>query len=85
MKNIFESKRLIMTEWDNSKESSDNFLKAIKELKRLNIPYTVVRKRVATEYAKRIYFGYSIILDAILVIGIVAALLNADRILELLS
>ena len=37
MWNIFEKKRLILTEWDNSPESKKNFKKAIKKLKAENV------------------------------------------------
>ena len=55
---LFEQKRLIQTEWDNSVESTINFHKAIAELKQENIPFRVVKKRVITEYAKRLYITY---------------------------
>ena len=42
MLNIFEKKKLILTEWDSSPESKRNFKKAIKKLKAENIPFIVV-------------------------------------------
>jgi len=78
-KNIFEKRRIIITEWDNSKQSSDNFHKAISELEKENIPYTVEWKREITNISKLIYFCYSIILDLILLGGIIFALINIDR------
>lgn len=78
-KSIFEKRRIIITEWDNSTESSDNFHKAIKELEKENIPYTVEWKREITNITKLIYFCYSIILDLILLGGIIFALINIDR------
>ena len=78
-KSLFEKRRVIITEWDNSKQSSDNFMKAINELEKENIPYTVEWKREITNISKFIYFCYSIILDLILLGGIVYALLNIDR------
>ena len=83
--NIFEKKKLIQTEWDNSEESQHNFFKAIDELKKENIPFRIVEKRIATEYAKKLYFTYSIILDSILILTFILALLNAERILQLLG
>ena len=47
--NIFEKKKLILTEWDNSPESKKNFKKAIKKLKAENIPFIIVEKRLASE------------------------------------
>ena len=37
--NIFEERKLIQTEFDNSIESTENFQRAIKELKKENIPF----------------------------------------------
>ena len=78
-KSLFEKRRIIITEWDNSKQSSDNFHKAITELEKENIPYTVEWKREITNISKVIYFTYSVILDLILVGGIIFALINLDR------
>jgi len=78
-KSLFEKRRIIITEWDNSKQSSDNFHKAINELEKENIPYTVEWKREITNISKIIYFTYSVILDLILVGGIIFALINIDR------
>ena len=79
-KNLFEKYRVILTEWDrNSKESSDNFHKAIRELEKNNIPYRVEWRRNITEIGKVAYFTYSIILDLILLGGIIFALMNIDR------
>tara|TARA_R100001082_G_scaffold94116_1_gene60971 strand:- start:274 stop:528 length:255 start_codon:yes stop_codon:yes gene_type:complete len=82
---IFEQKRLIQTEWDNSDESQTNFNKAIKELKQENIPFRVVKKRMITEYAKKLYITYSIILDFILIMGIIIAFLNLDKLIEVIQ
>tara|TARA_Y100000766_G_scaffold21955_1_gene15244 strand:+ start:794 stop:1072 length:279 start_codon:yes stop_codon:yes gene_type:complete len=83
--NIFEKKKLILTEWDNSVESRKNFKKAIKKLKAENIPFIIVEKRLASEWAKRLYISYSVVMDSILLITVILALLNADKILKLLS
>ena len=64
-RNIIEKKRLILTEWDNSAESKKNFKKAIKRLKNDNIEFIVVERRLITEFAKRGYFIYSVILDSL--------------------
>ena len=85
MLNIFEKKRLILTEWDNSPESKKNFKKAIKKLKAENIPFIIVEKRLASEWAKKLYISYSVVMDSILLITVILALLNADKILKLLS
>jgi len=82
---FFEKKKLIQTEWDNSEESTINFHKAINELKQENIPFRVVKKRVITEYAKRLYITYSIVLDFILVMGIIIAFLNLDKLIEVIQ
>ena len=78
-KSLFEKRRIIITEWDNSKQSSDNFHKAIRELEKNNIPYRVEWRRNITEIGKVAYFTYSIILDFILLGGIIFALMNIDR------
>ncbi len=83
--NIFEKKKLILTEWDNSVESRKNFKKAIKKLKAENIPFIIVEKRLASEWAKKLYISYSVVMDSILLITVILALLNADKILKLLS
>ena len=85
MLNIFEKKKLILTEWDNSVESRKNFKKAIKKLKAENIPFIIVEKRLASEWAKKLYISYSVVMDSILLITVILALLNADKILKLLS
>jgi hypothetical protein len=82
---FFEKKKLIQTEWDNSDESTANFYKAIEELKKENIPFRVVHKRIITEYAKKLYITYSIILDFILVMGIIIAFLNLDKLIEVIQ
>ena len=82
---IFEKKKLIQTEWDNSQESQTNFNKAIDELKKENIHFRIVHKRMITEYAKKLYFTYSIILDFILILGIVIAFLNLEKLIEVIK
>ena len=82
---MFEKKKLILTEWDNSPESKKNFKKAIKKLKAENIPFIIVEKRLASEWAKKLYISYSVVMDSILLITVILALLNADKILKLLS
>ena len=82
---IFEKKKLIQTEWDNSQESQTNFNKAIDELKKENIPFRIVNKRMITEYAKKLYFTYSIILDFILIMGIIIAFLNLEKLIEVIK
>ena len=80
-KPLFEKRRHIITEWDNSRESTDNFMKAIKELDKENIHYTVEWRRNITEIGKLIYFCYSIILDLFLLLGIIWAVMNFERFL----
>ena len=82
---IFEKKKLIQTEWDNSHESQANFHKAIDELKKENIPFRIVNKRIITEYAKKLYITYSIILDFILIMGIIIAFLNLEKLIEVIQ
>ena len=82
---LFEKKKLILTEWDNSIQSTRNFNKAIEELRKENIPFVIIEKRIITDYAKKIYFTYSIILDSILLLTILLALFNADKILKLIG
>ena len=82
---IFEKKKLILTEWDNSPESKRNFRKAIKKLTAENIPFVIIEKRLISELGKKLYISYSVIMDTILLITIILALLNADKILNLLT
>ena len=83
--NIFEKKKLILTEWDSSPESKRNFKKAIKKLKAENIPFIIVEKRLVSEIGKKLYISYSVVMDSILLITVILALLNADKILKLLG
>ena len=85
MWNILEKKKLILTEWDNSPESKKNFKKAIKKLKAEGIPFIVVEKRLISEVGKKLYISYSVIMDTVLLITVILALLNADKILKVLS
>ena len=80
-----EKKKLILTEWDNSPESKKNFKKAIKKLKAENIPFIIVEKRLISELGKKAYISYSVVMDSILLITVILALLNADKILKLLG
>tara|TARA_R100000234_G_scaffold63509_1_gene38606 strand:- start:370 stop:648 length:279 start_codon:yes stop_codon:yes gene_type:complete len=82
---MFEKKKLILTEWDNSPESKKNFKKAIKKLKAENIPFIIVEKRLISELGKKAYISYSVVMDSILLITVILALLNADKILKLLG
>ena len=82
---MFEKKKLILTEWDNSPESKRNFKKAIKKLKAENIPFIIVEKRLISELGKKAYISYSVVMDSILLITVILALLNADKILKLLG
>ena len=82
---MFEKKKLILTEWDNSPESKKNFKKAIKKLKAENIPFIIVEKRLVSEIGKKLYISYSVVMDSILLITVILALLNADKILKLLG
>mgnify|MGYP003124143628 FL=1 len=82
MLNIFEKRKLIMTEWDNSPESKINYEKAISELKRNNIPYRIIEHRLIGDFTKKAYFIYSVILDTFLILGILWAFFNLDKILN---
>ena len=82
---LFEKKKLILTEWDNSPESRRNFNKAIKKLKAGNIPFIIVEKRLISELGKKAYISYSVVMDTVLLITVILALLNADKILKLLG
>ena len=82
---IFEKKKLILTEWDSSPESKKNFKKAIKKLKAENIPFIIVEKRLISELGKKAYISYSVIMDTVLLITVILALLNADKILKVLG
>ena len=54
---MFEKKKLILTEWDNSPESKRNYKKAIKKLKAENIPFIIVEKRLISELGKKAYIS----------------------------
>tara|TARA_B100000575_G_scaffold141614_1_gene112959 strand:+ start:164 stop:445 length:282 start_codon:yes stop_codon:yes gene_type:complete len=82
---IFEKKKLILTEWDNSTESKRNFKKAIRKLKAENIPFIIVEKRLVSTFAKKIYIFYSVAMDTILLITIILALFNAEKIINILT
>ena len=75
---MFEKKKLILTEWDSSPESK-------KKLKAENIPFIIVEKRLISELGKKAYISYSVVMDSILLITVILALLNADKILKLLG
>ena len=82
---LLEKKKISLTEWDSSVESRKNFKKAIKKLKAENIPFIIVEKRLISEVGKKLYFSYSVVMDSILLITVILALLNADKILKVLS
>ena len=82
---LFEKKKLILTEWDSSPESKRNFNKAIKKLKAENIPFIIVEKRLISELGKKAYISYSVVMDTVLLITVILALLNADKILKVLG
>ena len=82
---LFEKKKLILTEWDSSPESKRNFKKAVKKLKAENIPFIIIEKRLINELGKKLYISYSVVMDSILLITVILALLNADKILKLLG
>ena len=82
---IFEKRKLILTEWDNTEESQENYFRAIRKLKEDNIPFKIVQKRMISEYAKKLYFTYSLILDFFLLLTIILAFLNADKLLAILQ
>ena len=44
-----------------------------------------VKRRMITEYAKKLYFTYSIILDTILILGIIVAFLNLEKLIKVFS
>ena len=65
---LFEKRKVILTEWNNSIDDQMNFQKAIRELKEGNIRYEIAERRMITEYAKKLYFSYSLILDFFLLL-----------------
>ena len=85
MWSLLEKKKIILTEGDSSPESKKYFKKAIKKLKAEDIPFIVVEKRLISEVGKKLYISYSVIMDTILLITVILALLNADKILKLLG
>ena len=85
MWSLLEKKKLILTEWDSSPESKKNFKKAIKKLKAEEIPFIVVEKRLISEVGKKLYISYSVVMDTVVLITVILALLNADKILKVLG
>ena len=63
----------------------ENYFRANRKLKEDNIPFKVVQKRMISEYAKKLYFTYSLILDFFLLLTIILAFLNADKLLAILQ
>ena len=53
----------------------------IKRLNEEKIPYVIKERRRITSYARLVYFCYSVVLDVILVLGIIWATMNLDKIL----
>jgi len=53
----------------------------IKRLNEEKIPYVIKERRRITSYARLVYFCYSVVLDVILVLGIIWATMNIDKIL----
>ena len=54
-------------------------------MKAENIPFIIVEKRLINELGKKVYISYSVVMDTILLITVILALLNADKILKVLS
>ena len=72
MKKIFEKEKYIETKYKPIH---------IKRLNEEKIPYVIKERRRITSYARLVYFCYSVVLDVILVLGIIWATMNLDKIL----
>ena len=62
MKNIFERKIFIQTEYEE---------RHIDALENADVPYVLVSKIVAVTWARLAYFTYSVILDCVVLGGII--------------
>mgnify|MGYP003113385456 FL=1 len=80
---LFDEYRLIQTEFSNSLPDKRNFDRAIKELEKEGISYEIISTSHWKQYLMKIYVLYSLIMDFILIMTVLFALFNMDRLIEI--
>ena len=80
---LFDEYRLIQTEFSNSLPDKRNFDTAIKELEKEGISYEIITTSHWKEYLKKIYILYSLLMDFILLMTVLFALFNLDRLIQI--
>ena len=80
---LFDEYRLIQTEFSNSLPDKRNFDRAIKELEKEGISYEIIYTSHWKEYLKKIYILYSLLMDFILLMTVLFALFNLDRLIQI--
>jgi hypothetical protein len=68
--NIFKKEKFIETKYEEIH---------IVKLNEEKIPYVIKERRIIVSWARLLYFVYSIILDSILLMGIVWAIINHEK------
>lgn len=80
---LFDEYRLIQTEFSNSLPDKRNFDMAIKELEEAEISYKIITTSHWKQYLIKLYVLYSVIMDLILILTVLFALFNLDRLIEI--
>ena len=70
MKKLFVKQKYIETVYED---------RHIVNLNEANVPYVIKERRVITSYARLLYFCYSVCLDTVLLLGIIWAIFNIDK------
>ena len=70
MKKMFEKQKYIETVFED---------RHIENLNKANVPYVIKERRIISSYARLIYFCYSVCLDTVLLLGIIWAIFNFDK------
>ena len=80
---LFDEYRLIQTEFSNSLPDKRNFDMAIKELDKEGISYKIITTSHWKQYLMKLYVLYSLVMDFILIMTVLFALFNMDRLIEI--
>ena len=80
---MFDEYRLIQTEFSNSLPDKRNFDRAIKELEKEGISYEIITTSHWKQYLMKLYVLYSLVMDFILIMTVLFALFNMDRLIEI--
>ncbi len=80
---LFDEYRLIQTEFSNSLPDKRNFDMAIKELEEAEISYKIITTSHWKQYLIKLYVLYSVVMDLILILTVLFALFNLDRLIEI--